>query len=53
MCFLFQRRTFKEHRKLEEHEATIAHLREELKINATRQQEQIDALTAGLQKVSA
>jgi hypothetical protein len=33
---------FKEHRKNEEHGATIA-----------RQQKQIEALTAGLQKVSA
>jgi hypothetical protein len=39
----------KEHRKNEEQQATIARL-----IAAdTRQQKQIDALTAGLQKVSA
>ncbi len=46
----------KAHRKIEEQEATIA----EVKSNArkqeaiiARQQKQIDALTAGLQKVSA
>ena len=39
----------KEHRKVEEQQATIA----ELKDNAARQQKQIDALTAGLQKLSA
>jgi uncharacterized coiled-coil protein SlyX len=39
----------KEHKKVEEQQATIA----ELKDNAARQQKQIDALTAGLQKVSA
>ena len=39
----------KEHRKVEEQQATIA----ELKDNAARQQKQIEALTAGLQKLSA
>ena len=36
-----------------EQETTIAQLRKDLQANATRQQKQIDALTAGLQKVSA
>src|SRR5437867_9891862 len=43
----------KEHRKVEEQEVTIAQLKAELQATATRQQKQIDALTAGLQKVSA
>jgi uncharacterized coiled-coil protein SlyX len=43
----------KEHRKVEEQEVTITQLRAELQATATRQQEQIDTLTAGLQKVSA
>ena len=43
----------KEHRKVEEQEATIAQLRNDLQVNVTRQQKQIEALTAGLQKVSA
>jgi len=43
----------KEHRKVEEQQATITELRNELQANAARQQEQIEALTAGLQKVSA
>jgi endosialidase-like protein len=43
----------KEHRKVEEQEATIAQLRQDLQVNATRQQKQIDALTTGLQKMSA
>jgi len=43
----------KEHRKNEEQEATIAQLRKDLQVNVTRQQKQIEALTAGLQKVSA
>ena len=46
----------KEHRKVQEQEATLAQLRSTLAkkeaIDA-RQQEQIEALTAGLQKVSA
>ena len=44
---------FKEHRKVEEQEATIAQLRKDLQVNVTRQQKQIEALTAGLQKISA
>jgi len=43
----------KEHRKVAEQETTIAQLRKDLQVNSTRQQKQIDALTAGLQKVSA
>src|SRR5207244_2869960 len=43
----------KEHRKVAEQEATIRQLKAELRATATRQQKQIDALTAGLQKVSA
>ena len=43
----------KEHRKVEEQQATITQLKAELQATATRQQKQIDALTAGLQKVSA
>ena len=43
----------KEHRKVEEQQATIAELRKELEANAVRQQKQIEALTAGLQKVTA
>src|SRR2546430_1391353 len=43
----------KEHRKVEEQQASITELRNELQANAARQQEQIEALTAGLQKVSA
>src|SRR5882762_5503546 len=41
----------KEHRKVEEQQATIAELRKELEENAARHQKQIEALTAGLQKV--
>jgi hypothetical protein len=43
----------KEHRKVQEQEATISQLRQDLQATAARQQKQIDALTAGLQKVSA
>ena len=45
----------KEHRKNEEQEATIAQLKSRGKQEAkiARQQKQIEALTAGLQKVSA
>jgi trimeric autotransporter adhesin len=43
----------KEHRKVEEQQATITELKKELQANAARQQKQIEALTAGLQKVSA
>ena len=43
----------KEHRKNEEQEKTIAQLRRDLQATTARQQKQIEALTAGLQKVSA
>jgi Tfp pilus assembly protein PilN len=43
----------KEHRKVEEQQATITQLKAELQATATRQQRQIEALTTGLQKVSA
>jgi uncharacterized coiled-coil protein SlyX len=43
----------KEHRKVAEQEATIMQLKAELQATTTRQQKQIEALTAGLQKVSA
>ena len=43
----------KEHRKVQEQEATIAQLKAELQATATRQQTQIEALTTGLRKVSA
>jgi cytochrome c biogenesis protein ResB len=43
----------KEHRKVQEQEATISQLKQDLQATAARQQKQIEALTAGLQKVSA
>ena len=43
----------KEHRKVEEQEGTITQLKAELRTTATRQQKQIEALAASLQKVSA
>ena len=50
----------KEHRKVEEQEATItelkstvAHQQKDFQATAAHQQKQIEALTAGLQKVSA
>ena len=43
----------KEHRKVEEQQATITELRKELQANAARQQKQIEALAIGLQRVSA
>jgi predicted ribosome quality control (RQC) complex YloA/Tae2 family protein len=43
----------KEHRKVEEQQATIMELRKELQANAERQQKQIEALAVDLQKVSA
>jgi len=43
----------KAHSKMEEQEASIAQLKKELQATAAHQQKQIDALTAGLQKVSA
>ena len=43
----------KEHRKVQEQEAMIAQLKKEFQATTSHQQEQIEALTAGLQKVSA
>jgi hypothetical protein len=43
----------KEHRKVQQQEATISQLKQDLQATAARQQKQIEALTAGLQKVSA
>jgi hypothetical protein len=43
----------KEHRKNEEQEATIAKLKHDFQSKLAQQQKQIEALTAGLQKVSA
>jgi glutamate-1-semialdehyde aminotransferase len=43
----------KAHRKMEEQGAIIAQLKKELQATAAHQQKQIEALTAGLQKVSA
>src|SRR5207248_5837778 len=42
----------KEHRKVEQLEATIAQQRKDFQAAAAHEQEQIEALTAGLQKVS-
>ena len=43
----------KEHRKVQEQEAIIAQLKNDLRATVPQQQKQIEALTAGLQKVSA
>jgi len=43
----------KEHRRVQELEATVAQQRKDSEATAERQQKQIEALTAGLQKVSA
>ena len=43
----------KEHRTVQEQEVTIVQLKKDFQATAARQQEQIEALTAGLQKVSA
>ena len=43
----------KAHSKIEEQKATITQLKKELQATAAHQQKQIEALTAGLQKVSA
>jgi hypothetical protein len=43
----------KEHTRVEEQQATIARLKSEFDSKLSRQQKQIEALTAGLQKVSA
>ena len=43
----------KEHRKIQELEATVAKQQKDFQATATQQEKQIEALTAGLQKVSA
>jgi len=43
----------KAYRKIEQQEATITQLKKNLQATAANQQKQIEALTAGLQKVSA
>src|SRR5207302_5449669 len=43
----------KEHRKVREQEASIVQLKKDSQAAAAHQQEQIEALTTGLQKVSA
>ena len=43
----------KEHRKVQEQQATIACLKNEFESKLAKQQKQIEALTAGLQKVTA
>jgi hypothetical protein len=43
----------KEHRTVQEQKATIARLRQDFQSRLAEQQKQIEALTAGLQKVSA
>jgi hypothetical protein len=43
----------KEQKKVEQQETTITQLKKELQATTTRQQKQIETLTAGLQKVSA
>jgi hypothetical protein len=43
----------KEHKRVQAQQATISQLKQDLQATAARQQKQIDALTSGLQKVSA
>jgi choline kinase len=43
----------KEHRKVEQQEATITLLKQDFQAKLAEQQKQIEALIAGLQKVSA
>ena len=43
----------KEHRKVEEQSALIAQQREDFEAKITQQRKQIEALTAGLQKITA
>ena len=43
----------KEHRTVQEQKATIAQLKKDFQATDTHQQKQIEALTAGLQRVSA
>jgi hypothetical protein len=52
--FLKEHRTVQEqNRKIQAHDATIAQLKQNFGATIAHQQEQIEALTAGLQKVSA
>ena len=43
----------KEHRKVEKLEGTVARQQNDFQVTDSRQQKQIEALTAGLQKVNA
>ena len=43
----------KEHRRAQEQQATIAQLKKDLQANAAQHQKQIEALSAGLEKVTA
>jgi trimeric autotransporter adhesin len=43
----------KEHREVQEQKATLTQLKQDFQSRLTEQQEQIKALTSGLQKVSA
>jgi hypothetical protein len=43
----------KEHKRVQEQQATISQLKQDLQATAARQQKQLEALTASLQKVSA
>jgi cytochrome c biogenesis protein ResB len=43
----------KEHRKVQQQEVTISHLRHDFQSKLAEQQKKIEALTAGLEKVSA
>ena len=43
----------KEHRKVEEQEATIAELKKDFRATVAQQKKQIKALASGLEKVSA
>jgi septal ring factor EnvC (AmiA/AmiB activator) len=52
--FLKEHQAFVEQQcKVQEQEAIIAELRRDLQVNLTRQQKQIETLTASLQRVSA
>jgi len=46
------RKVEQQNRKLKEQEVMIAQLKKDVQVTATHQQKQIEALTAGLQKVS-
>jgi hypothetical protein len=43
----------KEHRKVEQQEATIIHLRQDFQSKLAEQEKKIEALTVGLEKVTA